>query len=69
MSYFDDNEDRVIYGRRRYVEQSDQRPEPRCKRCGSTDVRWRQQGGRWVLFSMQPGVEHTCDVSDDFEAV
>jgi hypothetical protein len=43
---------------------------PRCKACGSTDVRWRQQGGRWVLFSLQPGVEHRCDpdaFSDDFE--
>jgi hypothetical protein len=36
-----------------------------CKRCGSTDVRWRQQGGKWVLFSMQPGVEHVCPVSGD----
>ena len=42
----------------------------RCKRCGSTDVRWRQQGGRWVLFSLQPGVEHKCGrtaSADDFE--
>ena len=39
--------------------------QPRCSRCGSTDVRWRQQGGKWVLFSMQPGVEHVCELSDD----
>jgi hypothetical protein len=45
------------------------RPEPKCKRCGSTDVRWRMQGGRWVLFSLRPGVEHRCDVTDAFEAV
>lgn len=38
-----------------------------CKRCGSTDVRWRQQGGKWVLFSLQPGVEHRCPIQDDFE--
>jgi hypothetical protein len=48
------------------------RPGPECSRCGSTDVRWRQQGGRWVLFSSKPGVEHTCDPStfaDDFDEV
>lgn len=40
---------------------------PRCKKCGSTDVRWRQQGGKWVLFSLQPGVVHTCELKvDDF---
>lgn len=34
--------------------------EPRCKFCGSTDVRWRQQTGKWVMFSLKPGVEHRC---------
>lgn len=44
--------------------------QPRCNRCGSTDVRWRQQGGKWVLFSMKPGVEHACELSgDDFDVV
>ena len=38
---------------------------PRCKHCGSRDVRWRQQSGRWVLFSLQPGVVHRCEVSPD----
>jgi hypothetical protein len=42
---------------------------PRCNRCGSTDVRWRQQGGRWVLFSSKPGVEHVCPITDDFEVL
>lgn len=32
----------------------------RCDRCGSADVRWRRQGGRWVLFTLQPGIVHTC---------
>lgn len=42
--------------------------QPRCKKCGSTDVRWRQQGGKWVLFSLKPGVVHTCELkADDFE--
>ncbi len=41
--------------------------EPTCNRCGSTDVRWRQQGGKWVLFSLKPGVVHTCELkADDF---
>lgn len=62
MSYFDDNEDDIVYGRRC-------KPavfrEPRCNRCGSTDVRWRQQTGKWVLFSNEPGKVHVCDLSDD----
>lgn len=37
----------------------DSRPPLQCQRCGSTTVRWRQQGGRWVLFSLRPGVEHS----------
>lgn len=40
--------------------------EPRCEFCGATDVRWRQQTGKWVLFSLTPGVEHACPgVTDD----
>lgn len=35
-----------------------------CRVCGSTDVRWRQQSGRWVLMSTQPGVEHKCSAYD-----
>lgn len=45
----------------------------KCNRCGSTDVRWRQQGGKWVMFSLQPGVLHQCPgraaSADEFEAV
>ncbi len=52
-----------------FDEESELRP-LRCKVCGSTDVRWRQQGGKWVLFSMKPGVEHACELSgDDFDVV
>jgi hypothetical protein len=44
--------------------------EPRCKFCGSTDVRWRQQNGRWVLFSLKPGIVHACPNSgDSFDVV
>lgn len=54
LDTFDDQED-------------DEAAEPRvlrCKRCGSTDVRWRMQGGRWTLFSLRPGVEHACPPLD-----
>lgn len=42
-----------------------ERRDPQCNRCKSTDVRWRQQGGRWVLFSLTPGVEHRCPINAD----
>lgn len=62
MSYFDDHEDRIIYGRacrpRQFRE--DEWRTPRCRYCGSTDVRWRQQTGRWVLFNLKAGEEHNC---------
>lgn len=43
------------------------RPPPICRRCQSSLVRWRRQGGKWVLFALQAGVEHSCDVADDFD--
>lgn len=49
------------------------RDEPRCKYCGSTDVRWRLQTGKWTLFSLQPGVLHLCrnaqPSADDFDVI
>jgi len=45
---------------------SGERRPVKCRRCGSTDVRWRQQGGKWVLFSSTPGVEHNCVTDSDF---
>lgn len=71
MGYFDDNEDGVLYGKCRdrfdHEDQNGGHEEraPRCNRCGSTEVRWRQQTGKWVLFSLQPGVPHTCQPTDD----
>ena len=56
-------------------EQGGRQPsEPTCKRCGSTDVRWRHNGGKWTLFSLQPGVLHLCGglapaPASDFEPV
>ena len=59
MTVFDARED-----------EDDEPRQPRCKQCGDTEVRWRQQGGKWVLFSMQPGVEHMCKIDDsDFDVV
>lgn len=76
MPYFDDNEDRIIYGRRRSFnedvdldDQEDECQPLKCNRCGSADVRWRQQSGKWVLFSLQPGVEHRCPIPDGFDVV
>lgn len=47
-----------------------ERRDPRCNRCRSTDVRWRQQGGKWVLFSLSPGQVHTCEIdASEFGAV
>jgi hypothetical protein len=47
---------------------TDEKPgdyEPHCKRCGATDVRWRRQTDKWVLFSLKPGVEHVCELDTD----
>lgn len=60
-NYFDDSDD--FDDRERRARHQD----TQCDRCGSTDVRWRQQGGKWVLFSLKPGVVHTCELkADDF---
>lgn len=46
-------------------EENEQRErEPRCDRCGSTDVRWRMQTGKWTLFATEPGKLHVCDLDD-----
>jgi hypothetical protein len=74
MSYFDDNEDYIIYGRRRH----DEDPEPRdvaCKHCGKTRLNWQHDGDRWML--MEGGYKvHKCDakavarnVADDFDVI
>jgi hypothetical protein len=42
-----------------------ERRDPQCNRCGSVNVRWRQQGGRWVLFSSRPGEVHVCEINAD----
>lgn len=55
---------RQVNGHDSLPDDDEDRQGPRCRFCGSTEVRWRQQGGRWVLFSLTPGVIHECDTSD-----
>lgn len=58
-----------VFDREDDEEQGEPRQQLKCKRCGSTDVRWRMQNGRWTLFSSKPGVLHTCQklsAKDDF---
>jgi hypothetical protein len=73
VTYFDDNEDRIVNGRHYQTRREEgsryQEPAPHCNRCHATDVRWRQQGGKWVLFSLEPGKLHICPIPDEFEAV
>lgn len=41
----------------------------RCNRCGSTKVRWCQQGDRWVLFNFGED-RHVCSIDDSsFKAI
>jgi hypothetical protein len=41
-----------------------------CKTCGSTSVRWCQQGDKWMLFSLTPGVLHACPIAtNNFDPV
>lgn len=57
------------YNRRDDSVDDDAPNEPKCRRCGSTNVRWRQQGGKWVLFSLEPGKLHVCPIIDNFKPV
>lgn len=41
----------------------------RCNRCGSTNLRWHQQAGKWVLFNTESGKLHVCVIPDDFDVV
>jgi hypothetical protein len=72
MTYFDDNEDRILYGRHRHHDDED--PEPTlvtCKRCGKTGLNWQHDGDGWVLHEGKFKIHH-CDnsaLADDFEVV
>lgn len=57
MSYFDDNEDRIIYGHGH----PRRAPDVACKRCGKTGLRWEDDGeGGWLLLEGKYRV-HKCD--------
>lgn len=57
MSYFDDNEDRIVYGRlfggsgARSTYQSGH--DVTCKRCGATELKWRLVDDNWRLFEKE----------------
>ncbi|MFJ0504330.1 hypothetical protein ACLQ84_23720 [Bordetella bronchiseptica] len=62
MTYFDE-----------YDQDHDQEPRAvTCKRCGTTGLRWEDDGGEWVLMEGRYKV-HRCDMRkaalNDFEAV
>jgi hypothetical protein len=62
--------DRQQFGNDMYESFEDFDEPLHCRNCGSEDVRWRQQGGKWVLFSLTPGVVHVREPSaDDFGVV
>lgn len=68
MSYFDDHEDQIIYGRR----PRDGGSTVTCKRCGKAGLRWQDEDGEWVLMEGRCKV-HKCDMQkaarDDFGVV
>lgn len=62
MSYFDDNEDRIIYGRRRLGKPQEPRTVA-CKRCGKDGLHWQDEDGEWVLMDGRYKVHH-CNPKD-----
>lgn len=71
MSYFDDHEDEIIYGRPWRYGQEPESAE--CKHCGENGLKWHQTKQGWRLFD-SVGKEHSCNVerihravADDFE--
>jgi hypothetical protein len=73
VSYFDDNEDNTVYGRRRYKNRgASDRNEIVCKRCGEEGLYWYQMPSadgmseHPVLFDGETGRRHVCkEVSAD----
>lgn len=79
MSYFDDNEDRIIYGAnpglRRRIVAAEERNNAVCKRCGAHPLKLcLNDNGKWQLMEQARGehnrnVPHVCPVIDDFEDI
>jgi hypothetical protein len=74
VSYFEDNEDEIIYGRR-HDRDDDEPRKVECKKCGKGGLEWEDDNGRWVLIESN-GKVHKCDekrvhaaVADDFEVL
>ncbi len=73
MSYFDDHEDEIIYGRPWLLRHGDEPQKVECRQCGEGSLEWNETKKGWRLFDSD-GNEHTCNegrvhraVSDDFE--
>lgn len=79
MSYFDDNEDAIIYGTglRRRLAAQEARDNAECRRCGAHPLKLRMNdNGKWQLFEQARGehnrnVPHQCNPTtlDDFDAL
>jgi hypothetical protein len=78
MSFFDDYEDDIVYGRmRRRVVQQRERDNGVCKCCGAHPLKVRlNHNGKWQLFEQARGehnrnVPHVCDptTADDFDVL
>lgn len=71
VSYFDDNQDYIIYGRGRGRRDPEPREAPTCNRCGTPGLNWQHDGDRWVLHEGRHRV-HKCPTTnpaDDFEVL
>lgn len=76
MSYFDDNEDYIIYGRGRATRRAPRDEAVFCNRCGKGPLHWDDDGdGKPVLMEDRFKV-HKCTetdlharAADDFEAL
>lgn len=81
MSYFDDHEDDIIFGRspglRRRVAAARERDNATCPRCGASPLLLRMNdNSNWQLFEQHRGernrkVPHQCNptTADDFDEV
>jgi len=64
MSYFDDNEDRIIYGRK----QNQRNLQVTCERCGATDLEWQEvytADGVTKYRLVEHKKAHVCKMQDD----
>ena len=67
MSYFDDNEDRIIGLKGRGAPHAEI---PYCRFCGNREVIWIHSGVRWRLYEADAQTLHSCGkvaTSDDFD--